>query len=266
MKHDTPEKKRIADRESILRTQVGSGLHGVAIEGTDDRDEMGICIEPAEYVIGLRKFEQYEFRTQPEHARSGAGDLDLTVYSLRKWMRLALAGNPTVILPLFAPRSEVMEEYTSNNGALLRSRRSIERIISRQCADRFLGYLDNQRKRMMGELSQRTNRPELVEKYGYDTKFAMHGVRLGMQGLELLRAGTMTLPVVEEDRTVLMNIRHGVLSKDEVLGLMEFYESQIRSEVRRSPLREQPDYQWADAFLEDVYMYHWGYANKKRDA
>ena len=264
MKHDTPEFKAIADNHSILRTQVGSGLHGVAIEGTDDRDEMGIAIEPPQYVLGLKKFEQYEFRTQPEHARSGAGDLDLTVYSLRKWMRLALAGNPTVILPLFAPWSEVMEQYTTHVGVVLRQF-APDLALSRQCAGRFLGYLNNQRARMMGEKSQRTNRPELVEKYGYDTKFAMHGVRLGMQGLELLRSGVITLPVVEEDRTVLMNIRQGVLSKDEVHGLMEFYESQIRSAVATSPLREQPDYQWANTFLEDVYLEHWGYAKMGED-
>lgn len=31
----------------ILRVQVGSGVHGTSISGQDDRDEMGICLEPA---------------------------------------------------------------------------------------------------------------------------------------------------------------------------------------------------------------------------
>ncbi len=31
---------------TILRCEVGSGAHGIATEGKDDRDEMGICIEP----------------------------------------------------------------------------------------------------------------------------------------------------------------------------------------------------------------------------
>ncbi len=39
----------------ILRTQVGSGVHGTAISGQDDRDEMGICLEPPEYVTGLAR-------------------------------------------------------------------------------------------------------------------------------------------------------------------------------------------------------------------
>src|SRR3979409_2518531 len=99
---------RIAEEGLILRCQVGSGVHGTAIEGQDDRDEMGICIEPPEFVIGLERFEQYIYRTQPEGARSGPGDLDLIIYSLRKWMRLALDGNPTVLLPLFVPDDEVV--------------------------------------------------------------------------------------------------------------------------------------------------------------
>ena len=63
MKHDTPEFAAIAEQGTILRCQVGSGLHGTAVDGQDDRDEMGLCVEPAEYVTGLRRFEQYVFRT-----------------------------------------------------------------------------------------------------------------------------------------------------------------------------------------------------------
>jgi len=40
--------------------------------------------------------------------RSGAGDLDVVIYSARKWCRLALAGNPTVLLALFVPDDEVV--------------------------------------------------------------------------------------------------------------------------------------------------------------
>ena len=40
--------------------------------------------------------------------RSGAGDLDVVIYSARKWCRLALAGNPTVLLVLFVPDEEIV--------------------------------------------------------------------------------------------------------------------------------------------------------------
>jgi hypothetical protein len=62
--------QEIAEPNTILRCEVGSSVHGLAIEGTDDRDEMGICLEPPEYVIGLKHFEQWTYRTQPQGQRS----------------------------------------------------------------------------------------------------------------------------------------------------------------------------------------------------
>jgi hypothetical protein len=36
----------IAEGGLIIRSLVGSTIHGLQLEGTDDRDEMGVCIEP----------------------------------------------------------------------------------------------------------------------------------------------------------------------------------------------------------------------------
>src|SRR5438876_2046562 len=91
-----------AEPNTILRATVGSKLHGVNREATDDTGEMGVCVEPPEYVVGLRKFEQWVYGTQPEGHPSGPKDLDLAIYGLRQWGRWALAGNPAGLLVLFA--------------------------------------------------------------------------------------------------------------------------------------------------------------------
>jgi hypothetical protein len=44
--------------------------------------------------------------------RSGAGDLDVIIYSARKWALLALAGNPTVLLVLFVRDEDVVFRTT----------------------------------------------------------------------------------------------------------------------------------------------------------
>ena len=97
--------REAAERCTILRGLVGSTVHGLNVnDGIEDRDEMGICIEPFEEAMALwAPFEQFIYRTAAERegragARSTAGDLDLTIYSLRKWTRLALKGNPTIML------------------------------------------------------------------------------------------------------------------------------------------------------------------------
>lgn len=238
----------------IFRCQVGSGIHGVTIGGYDDRDEMGMCVERPEYVIGLSKFEQYIYRTQAEGVRSGYGDLDLTVYSLRKWTRLALAGNPTVLMPLFVPQSEVVVDSEVGRGL----RAHPERFLSRQTAARFLGYMQAQREQMLGLRGKKhTNRPELIALHGFDTKFAYHMVRLGIQGVELLTTGRVTLPMAEPDRTWLRELREGKHSMTEALDRAVALEAELLALRDSSTLPEHPDYGRANEWLIGVYRREW---------
>lgn len=238
----------------VYRVQVGSGIHGVTIGGQDDRDEMGMCIERPEHVIGLAKFEQWIYRTQPEGHRSGYGDLDLTVYSLRKWTRLALAGNPTVLLPLFVPESEIVVDSEVGRGL----RAHPDRFLSRQTAARFLGYMTAQREQMLGLRGKKhTNRPELVAIHGFDTKFAYHMVRLGLQGVELLTTGRITLPIPEPDRTWLRDLRAGEHTMDEALARAVELENQLRELRDSSDLPPHPDYDRANRWLIGVYQREW---------
>src|SRR3712207_2898819 len=110
---DRDAARRIAEEGTILRAVVGSQLHGLNNPGTDDRDEMGVCVEPREYVLGLREFDHFVFRTQAEGEPSGPGDLDLVVYGLRKYCRLALKGSPTVLLLLYAEGDQLIADRKS---------------------------------------------------------------------------------------------------------------------------------------------------------
>ena len=189
--------KNLALTNEILRGVVGSTALGTAIEGQDDRDEMGVCVEPAEYVCGLSHFEQYIHRTQPEGVRSGPGDLDLVIYSLRKYCRLAVQGNPSILVLMWLPHHEIK---TAAGEELLNVR---DAFVSRAAGWRYLGYLTSQRRALTGEKSKQVSRPELVARYGYDTKFAMHALRLGLQGIQYLREKRIVLPIPEPSLSLL---------------------------------------------------------------
>ncbi len=258
--------RAVAEPNVILRCVVGSTAHGLALEGTDDHDEMGICLEPPEYVIGLRRFEQWIYRTAEERLRhqpaadqryhgrtppSQAGDTDLVVYSLRKWARLAAAGNPTVLLILFAEPLEATE-------AGRELQRQADMFASRQAGYRFLGYLRAQRERLLGLRGQmRVTRTELVERHGYDTKFAMHAVRLGYQGQEYLSEGRLTLPMNHIERAVCMTVREGKMTLSMVADLIEQQERRIEALIAKSPLPERPDYDRINSFLVEAYQAWW---------
>jgi uncharacterized protein len=254
-KHAREENRQIAEDGLILRCLAGSGVHGLAIDGQDDRDELGICIEPPEFVIGLQTFSQYIFRSQPEGHRSGPGDLDYSCYSLRKYMRLALAGNPTILLPLFVP-----EEHLITRTDLGRELRALKPVIlSRQAGHRFAGYLEAQRRSLLSHdgKGRDVTRPELVERYGFDAKYAAHMVRLGLQGRELMTTGSITLPVPEPWRTWLRDLRAGKHTMAETLEHAKNLELAIMLRMGTSPLPEKPDFEAADAWLVSAYQRSW---------
>jgi predicted nucleotidyltransferase len=209
----------------ILRGVVGSTSHGTAIDGQDDRNEMGVFVEPPENVCGLTPCDHYIYRDRPDGVRSQPGDLDLTMYSLRKFCRLAAQGNPSVILLLWLPRyickTRIGEELVE-----LR-----EVFLSKECGERFLGYLVAQKMKLKGERAHTVNRPDLVAKYGYDTKFAMHALRLGFEGIELLSHRRLTLPVAEPNLTTLRAVRSGQVGFADVVKLIEAAEERLRQRV-----------------------------------
>jgi uncharacterized protein len=275
--HASEAARELAQRGLVLRTQVGSGVHGTAVSGQDDRDEMGICLEPAAFVTGLARvprgldddlsigFEQYERHTVWDEPgglanRSGAGDLDVVIYSARKWCRLALDGNPTVLLVLFVQDDEVL--WRTAAGAELVD--NAHRFVSKRAGARFLGYLQSQKAAMTGEVGAHTNRPELVAIHGYDTKYAMHALRLGLQGIELLTNGRISLPVPEPDRNYLRAIRRGEVELAEVIAAIERAEERLVALADTSVVPDEPDRTWVDGWLHRSHLDYWAeYSSNK---
>src|SRR5688572_7282509 len=253
--------RETAERCTIVRGLVGSTGHGPNVnDGIEDCDEMGTCVEPLEEPMALwAPFEQFSYRTAAERegrddARSTAGDLDLTIYSLRKWTRLALKGNPTIMLLLFTPEDQLV--YCDDLGAELRT--LTPSIVSRRVQGPFLGYLQAQKQRLTGERGQkRIHRPELEEMYGFDTKYAMHMLRLGFQGVELLTTGRLSLPMREPARSFLLDVRRGRVSEQECLTRAGELEQDLTDLATTSQLADEPDEVRVEQWVLDAYRRAW---------
>jgi hypothetical protein len=155
-----------------------------------------------------------------------------------------------------APESEVVAETA--HGRYLRANPSL--VLSRRAGARFAGYLRSQRRRLLGVGPGHTNRPELAEKYGFDTKFAYHMVRLGLQGVELLSEGRVTLPMPEPWRGWLTDLRLGRHTKQEALDAAEDLEVRLAGLMETSHLPPEPDRERADRWLIEVYQDVWSAA------
>lgn len=248
----------VAFAGEILRSVVGSGVHGIAIEGTDDHDEMGVYIEPPEYVLGVAaRREDYISRTQPEGVRSGPGDTDLVLYSLRKYLRLAMKGNPTALIPLYAPESDLI--VTSDLGWVLRDNRHW--FLSTEAVERFLGYMTAQHERMLGggRRNRVPNRPELIEKYGWDTKYGSHALRLAYQGYELASQGTLTLPLEPTIRARVLAVKRGEVPIDEVATEITNVAAVIRELIDdgKCAVPDRPNREAIESFSVHAHRQHW---------
>src|SRR6266516_1165693 len=189
--------------DSLIHLFVGgSELHGAKVKNTDDLDIYGIYLEPPELVLGLDKQDFYVWSTVGDERRNGPDDIDVCLYSLRKWAGLAAKGNPTALHFLFsqnyAPQPEPWEEILKHRNVFL----------SRQASTQFGGFAEAQLRRLQGiGAGKKGQRHELIGAHGYDIKAAMHVIRLLNEGIELMRSGTITLPRPEKE--LLITIRTG---------------------------------------------------------
>ena len=233
--------REVALGGEILRSVVGSGVHGIAIAGTDDHDELGVYLEPPSYVLGFEERRgDYIWRTQREGVRSGHGDTDLVLYSLRKYLQLTVKGNPTVLLPLYAPAESLV--LVTPLGEELRALRPA--FLSQVAVERFLGYMHSQHERMLGQSSRKVpNRPELIAAHGWDTKYGSHALRLAFQGLELASTGHLTLPMPDEQRERVLAVKRGEVDKAEVSAEITGVATRIRALLDDGgcPLPERAD-------------------------
>ena len=195
---------------TILLVEVGSTAHGTGLPGGEDNDELGVVIEAPEQVLGLddRGFRTVMQRTQPEGSPSGPGDTDRTLHSLRRFLRLAGSGNPSVLMALWAP---VL--HATDLGVELRGLGPA--FVGRHVIPRYRGYMQSQALRLLGLRGGGHGRrggggrEELIAEHGYDTKYAMHAARLGLQCVELLTTRQLQLPIQGEPAEWLRAVRRG---------------------------------------------------------
>ena len=129
--------------------------------------------------------------------------------------------------------------------------------VSVQAGRKYLGYMTSQKLRITGEKNRSTNRPELVAVHGWDTKFGAHEVRLGFQGIELMRTGQIKLPMEGVALDTCRAIRAGVVTKEEGLNLIEQLQSDLEKEIEFSDLPERGNRELMSEFLHHIYTSDW---------
>lgn len=99
-------------------------------------------------------------------------------------------------------------------------------------------------------------RGELEEQFGYDTKHAMHLVRLLRMGAEALRGEGVI--VKRPDAEELLTIRNGAWTYEEIVQYAEEMDHEVREVLyRNTPLRKKPDIKFAGQLLMNIQDLVW---------
>lgn len=244
--------------ETILLVEVGSTAHGTGLPGGEDHDEMGVVVESATQVLGLDPVGMSTVmqRTQPEGSRSGPGDVDRTLHSLRRFMRLATSGNPSVLMALWAP-----VEFATDDGAALQQLGP--KFIGRHVIPRYLGYMQSQGERLLGLRASGHGRrggggrEELIAEFGFDTKYAMHCSRLGFQCIELLTTRRLALPMEGEPAEWLLAVRKGQVPFAEWWSRTLESDTSIRQLESDTSIPPSPNLSAIEQWSVELHLNHW---------
>lgn len=235
--------------EPLIIGEIGSYAHGLNTADSD-HDYIGLYADTPETLIGINPTSRAtKLRDKPEGVKSEAGDEETTLYSLRHYTSLAAQGNPTLMTLLFTPT------LISPDTIELQTNRDM--FLSKRLVARHIGYADNMTARLTGGKAPRTNRPELVAAHGYDTKAAMHAIRLLMQGHEMLTTQTMQMPMRHDQRTYLLALRNGAIPKQEALNAIQHWKRAIREAETTTTLPDQPDYDRINRWLIKTHHQQW---------
>lgn len=227
----------------------GSVVHGTFVSSNtieDDKDVMGVCIPPAEYYLGLKKFEQFERLPEKEDRRD---PWDIIIYEFHKYIRLLLKSNPNVLSLMWLSDKYIIHSKPAWN--LLVENRGL--FVSKKAYHSFSGYAYGQLKRMTAmstHWKMGAKRKALVEKFGYDTKNAAHLVRLLRMGIEFLNEGA--LYPIRKDASQLIQIKQGQWSLSKVQREADRLFKVCEQAYLKSTLPNEPDYDGAKQLAFEI--------------
>lgn len=226
----------------ILLTMTGSYAYGTNTENSD-HDYKGICIPPIEYYLGLKSFNEYN-TAGGKNWKNGKDDVDVSILHLNKFVSDAMQGVPNNIEMLFVREEDII--YCNAIGRELIDNRDL--FLTKAIRKKFGGYANGLKHKLINGVN-RNNRSDLIVKYGYDTKAAMHCMRLFIGAISILKSGDYSTYMCERDRELLLAIRNGSYSLQSIIELIEDKDKIMSYWLEHSELRENADYEVVNNLL-----------------
>jgi len=238
-------------------TQMGSRAYATN-HADSDWDVYGFTVPPEEVLVPFSEGEfcyvdgydsikpQGRFEQQQGKivAAKSSEEIEYQIYSISKYFKLVEENNPNMIDSLFTREHCVM--YSTEIGDLVRKNRKL--FLHKGCWHKFRGYAHSELRKANRPTDKRQSehRKELISKYGYDTKFAVHLYRLLDEVEQLLTTGDVDLMRNREQHKQVLN---GFYTYAEVEQFFKDREKHLFEAYEKSELPYGPDSVTIRAFL-----------------
>lgn len=231
------KEQQIAKDNLIYKIRIGSVMYGTDTPSSD-ADFGGVFIPTKDYILGTKNLEQVILSEKNSKAlRNTQEDIDYTAYALPKFIRLLIGNNPNIIEFLYAQESTILVK-TKYMQKILDNRNL---FLSKKAYHTFKGYAYAQRRKLEVKRDNMTGRTELALKFGYDTKFASHLIRLLFEGLQILTEKTLTFPLPQNN--MIRDVKLGKYDLTWVLNKAHYLEELIDEAYIHSDLQYTPDFE-----------------------
>lgn len=259
-------------------TIMGSEAYGVSTDSSD-RDIYGFCMPPKEVVFPhlageihgfgrqIQRFEQYQehhiFDTKATRAQAAAApaaggnmqkpeSYDVSIYNIVKYFQLCMECNPNMIDSLFTPRRCVV--FCTPLSDRVREQRKL--FLHKGAWHKFKGYAFSQMKKIrVKDPDEGSKRREMVDKFGYDVKFAYHVIRLMDEVEQIMTEGDLSL---DRNSEQLKSIRRGEWTLTQIEEHFAMKERTLEEVYSKSTLRYSPDEPTVKGLLLECLEAHYG--------
>ena len=202
---------------TILSVVIGSRAYGIHNENSDT-DIRSVVITPTSELLSVQKTN---FEVKSKHKQEDGQD-DVS-YEIGHFLHLAIASNPTILEIFVCPVKTI-----TPLGYELRD--LFPYVWSSQgVRNAFMGYSTNQVKRAKeggGGLPDKRNR-----------KFLMAYIRTLIFGGYLLTYGTLPIPLDEDVKKLLLDIKSGEIKPAAVMKLGEIYAGTLINAFNNAPVK-----------------------------
>ena len=241
---------------------TGSQAYGCAEPGTSDMDLVGFCVPPKHMVFphlnghipgfgdspqGFKQYQQHHIEDKGSRKQ-----YDIAMYGLVQFFNLCMDNNPNMVDVLFSPRrcithSTEMSEHVRDHRRL---------FLHKGSYARFRGYAYSQLTKIKkGTSRENPRRQETIRKYGFDTKFAYHVIRLTLECEQILESGDL---VLDRDREVYKSVRRGEWTIERIQEWFDQKEKHLEDLHSRSALPYKADADKLRRLLYECLEMHYG--------